>query len=97
MTTQDMIDWAFAQEIPAEQKLALVAIAWAATPVGGGSIKLGILAERMCVSTLTALGCAFWLQAEGLIILHYAPALDSELADADEIRFGLCIAGGGSS
>lgn len=93
MTTQEFLDWAFARDLPTEQKIILVALAWASGPDGGGSIKLGLLAQRTSLPTPAVLGFAGRLQSAGLIIIHYKPGPDDDLAEEDEIRFGLCIGG----
>ena len=94
MTNQDFVDWAFSLELRPEEKLTLVALAMAAGPDGGGTIALGKLSSRASCELLEALALVHRLQHVGAIVLHYAPRLEGDSPESDDVRFGLCIAGG---
>ncbi len=83
MTTQEMIDWAFTQDIPASQKLVLLALAYVAGPEGGGKITLERLGH---FSRLTGKGCRTNLDrlASRDLVIY-------QIAD-DAVTFGIIIA-----
>lgn len=88
MTSQDLIDWAFAQDVAdTDSKFVLFALAWSANSQGGGSItaarlsEITRLSESKCVRTLGR------LKAGGFIIF---------LEQQGVFSFGLNIAGGAS-
>jgi DNA-binding IclR family transcriptional regulator len=77
MTTQHLLDWAFAQDVPGpETRFMLVALAWCANPQGGGTVPLAKLArftsssESKCVRVLGRLkaqGFIIYLEADGVV------------------------------
>ena len=83
MTTQELTDWAFAQNVSAKMKMALLALAWGADPSGGGRVTLAVLEQRTCMSVARILKILGRLQSAGLLIFQQPNEF--------EIVFGLCI------
>jgi hypothetical protein len=93
MTTQDFIDWAFAQQglKPPYEKLALIALALKANPEGGGKVTLGYLAQGMSCPPAEVVGHLAALVRRRLIVFTYRPSPSLDDASEDEIEFGLFL------
>jgi Mn-dependent DtxR family transcriptional regulator len=67
-TTQDMMDWAFAQDAPTIERLMLLVLAFDANPEGGGTAGVDRLAERARVRVQKVSTLVQRLSDRGLII-----------------------------
>ena len=73
MTTQDMMDWAFAQNggLTVELKLTLLALSFSAGPGGGSALELGFIARRTSSGVRRTLVAIQALARRGLITVDY--------------------------
>lgn len=99
MTTQDFLDWAFAQQglNPPYEKLALIALAMNANAEGGGKVTLGYLAQGMSCPIAEVVGHLAALVRRHLIVFTYRPSGSMDDASGDEIEFGLFVGNGPAS
>lgn len=85
-TTQDMMDWAFAQDAPTLDKLMLAVLAFEANPEGGGAVAIDRLAGRAGVQSQQAGAILQRLSDRGLLIHGVSDGT---------VHFGLSISIGG--
>lgn len=99
MTTQDFIDWAFAQQglKPPYEKLALLALAIKANGEGGGKVTIGYLAQSMSCPDVEVVGHLAALVRRRLIIFTYGPLPSMDDGLGDEIVFDLFAGTGPNS
>lgn len=82
-TTQDLVDWALAQDVRTHPKLVLFVLAFRANPEGGGRITMAQLCADASERPARVAAHLMALAEMGLLMFR--------LVDGDQIEYGLSV------